>query len=76
MSVIKPPIGIVPRWIWLGRRQNELAEAVQRYHDAGLGDRVCVSEWIQEIQQIEKELAAMGKTDKLYEHSMGRHDRP
>lgn len=35
-SAIKPPIGIVPRYIWIAQRIEDLNNAIQRYQNANL----------------------------------------
>lgn len=49
----KPPIGIIPKKIWIEQRINEIRRAVNEYINAGM--RVNV-EWIEEYNQLLKEL--------------------
>ena len=45
----KPPLGVVPRNIWDRKRQEELAEAMARYLDAG---KRIPKEWLEEYDEI------------------------
>ena len=45
----KPPLGVMPRDIWDRKRQEELAEAMARYLDAGMK---IPTEWIEEYNEI------------------------
>ena len=36
MPNIKPPLGIMPKELWVRQRNIELGEAIIRYHEAGL----------------------------------------
>lgn len=49
----KPPLGVVPRRIWLVERRNELRRAIIDYVEA---DVPVVLEWCEELDQITKEL--------------------
>lgn len=31
----KPPLGVIPRWLWLERRYNDIHAAILRYEAAG-----------------------------------------
>lgn len=48
-SIPKPPLGVVSRDIWDRKRQEELAEAMKRYLEAG---EKIPSEWISEYNEI------------------------
>lgn len=45
----KPPLGVMPRDIWDWKRQEELAEAMARYLEAGMK---IPTEWIEEYNEI------------------------
>lgn len=45
----KPPLGVVPRDIWDRKRQEELAEAMGRYMEAG---KRIPKEWLEEYNEI------------------------
>lgn len=49
MNTIKPPLGVMPRFIWDERRRIELQAAIMRYMDAGM--RVPL-EWIAEYNEL------------------------
>lgn len=44
----KPPLGVMPRYIWNRKRQKELADAMQRYLEAG---KSIPREWIDEYNE-------------------------
>lgn len=46
---IKPPLGIVPKFIWKEQRLMKLREAIDRYLDAN--QRVPI-EWIEEYNEL------------------------
>ena len=52
-TIEKPPIGLMPRKVWLEQRMNEIGEAVQRYEDA---NKDAPQEWIREWNLIRREL--------------------
>lgn len=45
----KPPLGVMPRDIWNRKRQKELADAMQRYLEAG---KSIPREWIDEYNEL------------------------
>ncbi|MCO7175543.1 hypothetical protein ACFP7A_00880 [Sporolactobacillus kofuensis] len=47
--MIKPPLGVTPRSIWLQYRLTDLIEAIDRYDAAGLDPN---KEWIEERNQL------------------------
>jgi hypothetical protein len=47
----KPPIGIMPKYIWESKRQRELSDAINRYLEAALP---VPSEWIEEYNELIK----------------------
>ena len=53
MEVIKPPLGIIPRMIWLEQRYNDLEDAIKRYIIAG---RNVPTEWYKELYEIHTEI--------------------
>ena len=50
---IKPPIGIMPRDMWDRERQKDLADAMERYLEAGMK---IPAEWIEEYNEISDRL--------------------
>lgn len=53
-SDIKPPLGVMPKYIWDRKRKEELAAAIDRYSDAG---KRIPEEWVEEYNEIvEKEI--------------------
>lgn len=49
----KPPLGVMPRDIWDRKRQEELADAMERYLEAGMK---IPAEWIKEYNEISDRL--------------------
>lgn len=45
----KPPIGIMPRYVWDKKRRDELSEAMQRYIEAS---KSIPQEWIDEYNEL------------------------
>lgn len=35
LDVKKPPLGLIPKWIWIEQRLDAIAEAISRYKQAG-----------------------------------------
>lgn len=46
---IKPPIGIIPEWLWKEKRMEELEEAIHRYDFDG---KPREKEWVDEYSQL------------------------
>ena len=46
---VKPPLGVIPRYIWDGKRKEELAAAIDGYLNAG--ERI-PEEWVEEYNEI------------------------
>jgi hypothetical protein len=46
----KPPIGIIPERLWMEKRLAEIADAVNRYNEAGMQEPV---EWANEASRLE-----------------------
>ena len=50
MTVMKkPPIGVMPRYIWEARRKRELGRAIYEYLNAGLP---ILPEWVNEYNEL------------------------
>lgn len=49
VSKSKPPLGVMPKEVWDRKRQQDLAEAMVRYLEAGMK---IPSEWIKEYNEI------------------------
>lgn len=47
--IVKPPIGLRPKWVSDKERLNEVRSAIVRYYDAELKIPV---EWIEEYNQL------------------------
>lgn len=50
----KPPVGLMPRKFWLGRRLDDVQAAIDRYRNAGFP---VSPEWIEERDELAMELA-------------------
>lgn len=53
IPVTKPPLGVMPREIWDRKRQDQLAEAMTRYLEAGYK---IPKEWFDEYNEISERL--------------------
>lgn len=53
IPVTKPPLGVMPRKIWDRKRQDQLAEAITRYSEAGYK---IPKEWLDEYNEISERL--------------------
>ena len=51
--MIKPPLGVEPRNIWLSNRYHNLARAIQEYAEA---DREINLDWVYEYNQLLREV--------------------
>jgi hypothetical protein len=51
MIPVKPPIGIMPKYIWDSKRKEELSEAINRFTSAGSQIPI---EWIEEYNELNK----------------------
>ena len=53
-ELAKPPIGIVPEWLWKERRARELVETISRFDIAHVYDRAdtTVAKWCQELYEL------------------------
>lgn len=52
-KVVKPPLGLEPKYIWNARRIQNIIEATNRYTDAG---KVIPTEWIDEYNELVKQV--------------------
>lgn len=50
-TVVKPPLGIIPEWLWKEDRYHELSGAINRYREAM---KQIPQEWINEKYELEK----------------------
>lgn len=48
----RPPIGIMPEYIWKQQRYLALWETVKRYHEAGYSP---MPEWLDEMHRLAKD---------------------
>ena len=47
----KPPLGIIPKHLWIEQRKSELKAAIKRYFEA---DYPVPLEWIEELNSYQK----------------------
>ena len=52
----RPPIGIMPEYIWKLQRKHNLAEAMWRYLSAGIAFPII---WLEEYNRLVSELEAL-----------------
>ena len=52
-EIKQPPIGLIPRWMWLEQRLDSINSAIDRYKEANY---VVDPEWVLEKGKIESEL--------------------
>lgn len=51
-----PPLGVMPKWVWLEKRAKHLAEAISRYLAEPTGDRVTyATRWSVELYDVMQE---------------------
>jgi hypothetical protein len=53
VGVTPGPIGIKPRFLWLGKRRSDLYEAIARYRAARYAVPI---EWLEELIELEREI--------------------
>jgi hypothetical protein len=46
----KPPLGLIPKWLWLEKRKADVESAIKRYSDAKMN---IPSSWVNELKEIE-----------------------
>jgi hypothetical protein len=51
---LKPPIGIMPEWMYKESRYGDLADAIKRYVDSG--SYPIPIEWAEEYNRLNKEI--------------------
>jgi hypothetical protein len=51
---MKPPIGVMPEWMWREARYGDLADAIKRRVDSG--SYPVLIEWIEEYNRLCKEI--------------------
>lgn len=61
-SNIKPPLGIMPRSYWDGRRQHDITDAIKRYLQVG---KKIPEEWIEEYNELTDRYGNASKTETL-----------
>lgn len=61
-SNIKPPLGIMPRSYWDGRRQHDITDAIKRYLQVG---KKIPEEWIDEYNELTDRYGNASKTETL-----------
>lgn len=59
MKYEKPPIGIMPKWLWEEQRLHDLHSAIQRYLDVGM---TVNPEWIEEYNELSKRIRERKET--------------
>jgi len=54
LKLEKPPVGIIPEWLWKERRARELIETIQRFDIALEYDRAdtTIAKWCQELSEL------------------------
>ena len=57
----KPPLGIMPEWLWISQRRSDLKEAIVRYLDA---DKTIPAEWVEEHKRHCEWLNKLEETKK------------
>ena len=50
-NVTKPPLGLMPRYVWIRLRIKEIIKAMARYHDADM--KIPIG-WIEELADLEE----------------------
>ena len=50
-NVVKPPVGLMPRSIWVGKRIKDIQAAIARYAKA---DLTVPDEWFLELSELIK----------------------
>lgn len=53
IHVQRPPIGVMPKKVWLAKRRKELKEAIIRYMDA---EKKIPKRWIKELNKYGKKI--------------------
>lgn len=46
LNIGRPPIGIIPKYLWIEQRKSELMSAIDRYMKAGIKVPI---EWLEEL---------------------------
>jgi len=69
-DIIKPPIGVMPKWLWQKQRAKELLDAINRYVAANKEPKL---EWIEELYEL-KEWGVKLTTDPEPEAYMSAPD--
>jgi hypothetical protein len=54
IPIEKPPIGIMPKKIWIETRIEELHKAIERYFHSKFANEPIVGEWKKELKQLEE----------------------
>lgn len=57
----KPPLGLMPKYVWIRLRIKEILKAMARYHDAGM---ITPLAWIEELAELEDFSAEIFTEDK------------
>lgn len=68
IEIEKPPLGIMPRNIWLEKRLIDINEAIERYKIAKAN---IPNKWITEAQELEKEIQEL-KTQEQFARKISR----
>lgn len=48
-DIKKPPIGLIPKWLWKEQRAKDISAAILRYLEAGIP---ITSEWMEEWNEL------------------------
>lgn len=55
----KPPLGLLPKKLWLEQRCTRIRDAIERYDQAGLLSHPSVADWRAELNQHEREIKSL-----------------
>jgi hypothetical protein len=70
-QILRPPLGLRPKWLWLEQRRAEILQAICRYKEAGHN---VPKKWLKELAQHEKTISNRYKV-KNEEPKRQRRDR-
>lgn len=66
----KPPLGVMPRWLWLEQRYNDIHAAILRYQTAGFDVPV---KWREERRELAVELQRERERENLRPVELSHH---
>lgn len=64
----KPPIGVMPRHLWLENRRREVLGAIKRYSESPVGPTTSklIAEWAAELMWLDALMQQVRTVDKAY----------